>query len=79
MYFEKKWKNHISMLYATHMISGSYQLIRREFADFSLGSSDFDSGEIHVGFVVVNGVNSADISSTTSFLSCQLWLHLYFI
>ena len=67
------------MLYATRMIFGSCQLIRQEFADFSLGRSGFDSGEIHVRFVAVNGVNSADISSTTSFMCCQLWLLLYFI
>jgi hypothetical protein len=63
--FDKEGKNHISMLYATRMSSGSCQVIRREFADFSLRRSDFDSGVIHVGFVDVIGVYSADTSSTT--------------
>jgi hypothetical protein len=79
VYFEKEWKIHITMLYATRMSSGSCQVIMREFADFSVRRSCFDSGEIPAVFVVVNGVSSAGISSTTSFPSCQLWLHLYFV
>jgi len=67
------------MLYATRNIFGSCQLIWQEFAEFSPGRSGLDSGEIHVGFVAVNGVNSADISSTASFMCCKLWIHLYFI